>query len=195
MREGFWRPGDVVVWQEAWRGHAYFVWPARVLRDDERELVLYISEGTRFHFPPGAWPFGQAHPWAGREGWTGYGVVVRHRPGDAHAIWHFWDGADRRFAGWYVNMQAPFERDGASFTTQDHELDIWITADGNWQWKDEQELEEWVPRVRFTSEEVAAIRAEGERVLAEWPMPTGWEDWTPDPAWRVPELPATWDAT
>ena len=194
MREGFWRPGDVVVWQDAWHGQAYFVWPARVLRDDERELVLYISEGTRFHFPPGAWPFGQAHPWAGREGWTGYGVVVRHRPGDAHAIWHLWDGADRRFAGWYVNMQAPFERDGASFTTQDHELDIWITADGNWQWKDEQELDEWLPRGRFTSEEVAAIRAEGERVLAEWPMPTGWEDWMPDPAWRVPELPATWDA-
>ena len=28
---------------------------------------------------------------------------------------------------------------------------------------------------------------------AEWPFPTGWEDWRPDPAWPVPQLPAGWD--
>ena len=30
-----------------------------------------------------------------------------------------------------------------------------------------------------TAADAAAFRAEGERVLAEWPFPTGWEDWRP----------------
>ena len=32
------------------------------------------------------------------------------------------------------------------------------------------------------------------RVLAEWPFPTGWEDWASDRPWPVPELPAEWSA-
>src|SRR5262249_17524727 len=36
-------------------------------------------------------------------------------------------------------------------------------------------------------------RAEGERALTEWPFPTGWEEWRPDPRWKLPQLPAGWD--
>jgi predicted RNA-binding protein associated with RNAse of E/G family len=121
-------------------------------------------------------------------------VLVRHRPGDAHAIWHFWRGEERDFAGWYVNLQEPFRRDGNAFDTQDQELDLVVRPEGSWYWKDEDKMEDWVRRGRYTPEEVAEIRAEGERVLAEWPFPTGWEDWTPDPSWPVPELPDGWDA-
>ena len=113
----------------------------------------------------------------------------------AYAIWHFWRGDDRAFTGWYVNMQEPLRREGRSFLTQDQELDIWIEPDGTWRWKDEQELLDWVPRGRFTEDEVAAIRAEGERVLAEWPFPTGWEEWEPDPSWAVPVLPPEYRLT
>ena len=188
-----WEPGEVVVWRETWRGDTYFVWPVRVVADGDRELALYVAGGTPFHFPPASWPFEGEHPWAGRDRWIGHGLLVLHRPGDAHAIWHFWEDDERRFAGWYVNMQDPFRRDGAAFDTQDHELDLWIEPDGSWRWKDEDKMEGWILQGRFTREEVAAMRAEGERVLAEWPFPTGWEDWTPDPSWPVPELPAGWD--
>ena len=87
-----------------------------------------------------------------------------------------------------MNLQAPFRRDGTAFDTQDHELDLWITPDGAWKWKDEEALLDWVRRGRFTEAEAAAIRAEGERVLAAWPFPTGWEGWEPDPSWRAPVL-------
>lgn len=192
MRDGFWEPGSVVVWRETWRGHTYFVAPARVVADDEELLALYTAEGTPFHFPPGGWPFEGEHPWLGRTAWVGHGVLVLHPPGAAHTIWLFWEGDERRFAGWYVNMQDPLVRDGHEFDTQDHELDLWIELDGSWQWKDEERMEGWVRQGRFTREEVAAIRAEGQRVLAAWPFPTGWEDWTPDPSWPVPKLPASW---
>ena len=53
-------------------------------------------------------------------------------------------------------------------------------------------LEQRVREGRFAASEAVAIRAEGERVLAEWPFPTGWEDWRPNQEWTVPELPAGW---
>jgi hypothetical protein len=115
-------------------------------------------------------------------------VLVRYRPDDAHTTRHFWRGDACEFPGWHVNMQESLRRDGDSFETQDQELDLGIRPDGAWGWKDERELLEWVPHGRFTEDEVAAIRAEGERVLAVWPFPTGWEQWEPDPSWHVPEL-------
>lgn len=183
-----WEPGEIVVWRERWRGRHYFSAPVRVVEDSLAQLVFHLADGTRYSFPPASWPFAAEHPWAARGEWTGHGLLVRHRPGDAHTVWHIWEGEERGFAGWYVNMQAPLERDGDAFDTQDHELDIRVAPDGTWRWKDEQELQDWVRRGRFTREEVEAIRTEGERVLAEWPFPTGWEEWVPDPSWPVPSL-------
>lgn len=183
-----WSPGDVVVWREAWHGLEYISVPVRVVEDSDDLLVVFVCEGTRYAFP-NPWPFGDQHAWAARGGFEGEGILIAHGAGAAHSIWHFWRGAERRFAGWYVNMQEPLRRDTRSYVTQDHELDIWIEPDRKWRWKDEQELLDWIPRGRFTEDEVVAVRAEGERVLTEWPFPTGWEEWSPDPSWPVPELP------
>ena len=62
------------------------------------------------------------------------------RPGESHAIWHFWEGPERRFAGWYVNFQRPFVRTEAGYDTADLELDIWLPAEGGWEWKDAELL-------------------------------------------------------
>ena len=78
--------------------------------------------------------------------------------------------------------------------TEDHTLDIWVEADGSWRWKDEDELQTAVLLGYFTVGEAAAFRAEGERVVAEWPFPTGWEEWRPEPSLEVPAVPAGWDA-
>jgi hypothetical protein len=193
MASDLWEPGEVVVWREAWRGRVYFGWPVRVVEDTPEQLAVYVAEGTKWALPPGTWPFDDEHPWAGRSAWVGHGVLVRHCPGDAHAIWHFWRGDDRDFAGWYVNLQEPFRRDEGGFETQDQELDLVVRPDGSWEWKDEDKMDDWVRRGRFTPEEVAEIRAEGERVIAEWPFPTGWEEWEPEPSWPVPVLPADWN--
>lgn len=47
----------------------------------------------------------------------------------------------------------------------------------------------------MTEAEVAAVWAEGERVLAasDRLLPTGFEDWRPDPDWPAPTLPGDWD--
>lgn len=191
------RPGDEIVLREVWRGRPWLVVPVRVVRDDADLVALYLAEGTPFHFPDGEWPGGR-HPWHGRDAWKGHGVLQLHRPGSAHAVWLFWDGPERRFAGWYVNLQRPLERTRLGFDTLDHELDIWIPEGERWRWKDEELLEASVAAGRFTRDEVAAIRAEGARVAADldagrrW-WSDGWKRWEPDPAWAVPRLPENWE--
>jgi hypothetical protein len=63
--------------------------------------------------------------------------------------------------------------------TTDHALDVVIDVDGSWRWKDEADFAEAQRLGVFSSEEAAAIRVEGERVVAARPWPTGWEDWRP----------------
>lgn len=192
-----WRPGEAIVRREVWRGKPWLVSPVRVVRDDPELLGLYLAEGTPFTFPAGDWPGGR-HPWHGRASWSGHGVLQLHRPGEAHAVWVFWEGSARRFAGWYVNLQEPFRRTSLGVDTFDHELDIWVPDGGSWRWKDEDLLAASVRTGRFTADEVAGIRAEGERVAAEldagrrW-WSDEWRTWEPDPAWAVPQLPEGWD--
>jgi predicted RNA-binding protein associated with RNAse of E/G family len=64
----------------------------------------------------------------------------------------------------------------------DHALDVVIEPDGKWHWKDEDDFVEAQRLGVFTPEEAAAVRREGERVIAERLWITGWERWRP---WRA----------
>lgn len=63
-----------------------------------------------------------------------------------------------------------------------------------WAWKDEDDFAE-AQALGILDPAAAAIRAEGETVIAERPWPTGWEEWRPDPAWTPPPLPDGWPRT
>ena len=95
-----------------------------VVDDSPDLLVTYLPEGAPFSFPRSA--DGRPHPWLGKERWQGHGVLTLQRPAESYAVWHFWDGPERRFAGWYLNLQRPFRRTPIGYDTQDLELDVWI---------------------------------------------------------------------
>jgi len=59
--------------------------------------------------------------------------------------------------------------------------------------EDEDEIAMAVTVGRLSKDEAAALRAEGERVIAERPWPTGWENWRPPDGWERPQLPADWN--
>ena len=85
-------------------------------------------------------------------------------------------------------------RGAHTISTRDHVLDIWVPGEtGEPEWKDEDELAAAVEAGRFSADEAASIRAEGERVWAERPWPTGWEAWLPPAEWVQPELPDGWN--
>lgn len=191
-----WKPGEVVVHREIWRGVPWLAAPVVVVEDEPGLLVTYIAEEAPFAFPSSA--DGRPHPWLGKRAWEGHGVLVLRRPGEAYSVWHFWDGPERRFAGWYLNLEEPYRRTPIGYDTQDLELDVWIPTGGHWRFKDEEFLDERVRDGRYTMEQVAATRALGAELGTMLDRGERWWDerWTsfqPDPAWRAPAFPAGWE--
>lgn len=193
-----WQPGEVVVHREVWRDVPWCACPVVVVEDTDELLVTYLPEESPFAFPPSA--DGRPHPWLGKQAWAGHGVLMLRRPLEAYSVWHFWDGPDRRFAGWYLNLEEPFRRTATGYDTQDLELDIWIPAGEQWRFKDEELLEDRVADGRYTPEQRNAIRRIGAELGAmldrgeRW-WDEGWASFAPDPAWRAPAFPDGWEAT
>ena len=191
-----WQHGDVIVHREVWRGVPWLASPVIVVEDRPELLATYMPEEMPLAFPPSA--DGRPHPWAGKERWTGHGVLVLRRPGEAYSVWHFWDGPDRRFAGWYLNLEEPHRRTAVGYDTQDLELDVWIPTGEPWRFKDEEKLDERVADGRYTAEQVAATRTLGTAIGAMLDRGERWwgERWTsfePDPGWRAPAFPDGWE--
>lgn len=108
----------------------------------------------------------------------------------AYMLGLFWRDESDEFVGYYINLQAVVERDATGFNSCDQILDVVVPPDLNWRWKDHDELEVAVEVGLFSQHEAAEIRANGARAIEELPrlIPTGWEQWRPDPAWSVAEL-------
>jgi hypothetical protein len=173
--------------------------PHVLVEETSEVAVLYVPPGTRGRRP--SRPFIEdpsqlrTLEWDHVEHvWHGTHALRLLRPGAAHCLYLFWDERGWSFQGWYVNLQAPFVRSTLGFDTRDHALDVVVEPDGSWRWKDEDHLELATRLGVFTRAEASEIRAEGERVLEQWPFPTGWEGWRPDPVWPVPSLPEGWSA-
>jgi hypothetical protein len=193
-----WRPGEIVVHREVFLGVPWCACPVVVVEDAPELFVVYLPEESPFAFPPSA--DGRPHPWGGKRCWQGHGVLMLRRPGEAYSVWHFWDGPERSFAGWYLNLEEPFRRTATGYDTQDLELDIWIPVDGRWRFKDEEYLDQRIREGRYTEEQVSATRALGREVGAmldrgeRW-WDERWASFEPDPAWRGSPFPAGWEET
>jgi hypothetical protein len=195
-----WAPGQIITRREvlgfdpvpaatpsaSWAGRCWLEVPVRVVEDSDEAFVVYLEPGAPFTFPPGDWPTRNGrHPWHGRTGWHGHGCLMVHRPGDHHAVWHFWQGEQRAFACWYVNLQTAFRRVGDAFETQDLELDLVVAPDGSWAMKDWDLLDERAAEGRYSTDLIAWIRALGTKLGREldagrsW-WDASWRDWSPD---------------
>jgi Protein of unknown function (DUF402) len=181
----------------AWHGRPWLGVPCHVVEDAEDQLVVHVPSGAPFGFPDGPWPREGHHPWHGRRAWEGHGCLMVQRPGDDHAVWHFWAGEDRTFACWYVNIQTAFVRTAVGFDTQDLELDLVVRPDGSWFLKDLEAVPERVADGVMDGAVADYVVALGERLGEEldrgrWWWDPSWADWAPDPTWKLPDLPAGW---
>jgi Protein of unknown function (DUF402) len=177
------RPGDVVEVRSVYRGRVRWAFSHEVIADDGELLVLYLAPGAEgVHIEKDAdgkylerWVRGDdPHPHV----WEDHHVLSLTRRGDAHSLWLFWD-EEWTFGGWYIQLWKPIVETASGIDTMDHALDVVVNTDGSWEWKDEDDFEEAQTLGVFAPEEAAAVRAEGERVIAARPWPTGWEDWRP----------------
>jgi len=187
----------------------FVVVPVTVVDDSPERIAHFIPYGTRYlsrTFPDGnplprvmtIEEYRRYEPVLTPRTWKRHALVTT-APGLAHAVRGWWTPA-WEFGGWYVNLQAPLRRTLTGFTTEDHFLDILVAPDRTWTWKDDEELALAVERGRITPVLSDAIRAEGERVVktiarAGFPFDGALAEWRPDPAWPVPTLGATWNAS
>ncbi|MEV4347943.1 methyltransferase domain-containing protein [Actinoplanes sp. NPDC049596] len=161
----------------------------RVVADDDRGLLLWAPVGSRLATLVDAdgrtghdlSPDRMREPRLVAGSWQHVDVLMLMRPGVAHSVW--WMFADGVFDGWYVNLEAPFTRTGDGVQTTDSVLDIVVSADRQWRWKDAAEFEGHVgDPLYFDRAGADAIRAEGERVVAlieagAYPFDGTYTDW------------------
>jgi hypothetical protein len=192
MPAGF-RPGESVVLRELWKGRVWRVNAGLVVEDGPEQVVLWFPpdspqkfparpDGTEIRIPSDEWVLADR---SGRRD-----IVAQFRPGARYSVWTFRE-PDGSLAYWYVNFEQPLRRTAVGFDFHDEKLDIVVEPDGTWRWKDEDELAEAAGLGLVDPDEVWA---EAKRVVADPPWPTGWEDWRPDPSWRLPSWPDGWDS-
>jgi hypothetical protein len=177
-----------VALRQFFRGRIWNAVPATVVEDRVDLTVLWLPPGTTYAI--GDDLFGD---------WTlcerifdrTAGQLRLTRPAEPFSVFHF-RHPDGSLEGWYLNLERPQTRTAPGFDFEDELLDIWVEPGAEPRWLDEDELEEAVQRRIFSLVRAAEIRANAERVLANPPWPTGWEDWQPDPEWQLPELPPDW---
>lgn len=195
--------GDALLWRYGPR-----LEPVRVVRDDERGLVVWLAEhtevvtwvpadGRQLREIPLAERFVvECGPAVGR--WQGGGILRIAPAGRPWSVWLFWED-DGSFAGHYVNLELPHRRHGAVTATRDLVLDLWLEPDGELWLKDADELETAVDCGRYSRELADEVRAAAEWARAElveaadWPLDEEWTQWRPPSDWTVPPLPDTDD--
>ena len=199
-----WQPGETIVLRyRSIDGAFRSARPLTVVEDGPRWLVTHLPEDTVVAVPVltdgrGLRDVALAERWAHPRStvlrpWTRSDLVMLFPRDREFSLWLFRERGALR--GWYVNLEERHVRGARTIDTRDAVLDLWVPAEtGEPQWKDEDELEAAIVQGRVTADEAARIRAEGERIVAERPWPTGWEDFVPDPAWPPPELPDGWEA-
>jgi predicted RNA-binding protein associated with RNAse of E/G family len=176
------------VWRDVHHGRVWRAQACRIVEDSPETIALWIPAGAPAKVPAG----GLRIP---GDDWELVDKINRRdqlcvaRPGRAHSIYVFWTDAGE-LEDWYVNFEQPLRRSPVGFDTFDEKLDLIVRPDGKYRWKDEDELEQAAALGLLDPD---AVRAEAQRVLREWPFPTGWENFRPDPSWPVPQLPPGWD--
>lgn len=196
-----WTAGDLVQVRSIWDGRIHSAHPAFVVEDTGDVLATYLAPGQLFkrafhidgaeaRVPHGDWVLTD-------EEWRVPALRFFLR-GQAHSALAFLGG--RRAGQWYVNLEDPPKRTARGIDTRDHMVDVWFSLDRReYTWKDTDELVEAEALGVVALGEAEAIRAEGERVIAQVlgrshrAINDRWHDWTPPPEWGIPELPSGWE--
>jgi len=200
-----WSYGDQILLRYRTMGRLSKILPVTVVEDSPEVIALYVAVGTPIRdavYPDGTSiprriPYEERFAIDFRLGdgvWHTEARLLLARPGAAHAFSAFWDAETWEFHGWYIDLQAPLVRTSLGFDSEDYLLDIVVPPDGPWYWKDEDEFVAGQRVGRFSPDQAAAIRAEGEAAVSvieagDWPLGTDWEHWRPHPDWPIPELP------
>ena len=206
-----WEPGTQILQQDLWGNRLVTSRPVTVVKDLSEYLALYTHPNApyrsvvikdRYLTPvsqridvymemlnPGVEQLEERVS-------EDYHVLTLTSPNSWHSVWLFWT-SEWKFETYYVNLQAPIYRTSRGILVRDYALDIAVSPDMSWSWKDEDEFEELITRGFFNECQISSIRAEADRMVQAienkgTPFSDGWENWRPDANWPIPEVPEDW---
>ncbi|MGW5669782.1 DUF402 domain-containing protein [Micromonospora sp. NPDC003776] len=177
-----------------------WVQPMRVISDDEMGLLLWQPAGSDFatlvdadgNTPHEVTPDRMRDPKLTVRAWHSYDVLLLMPANASYSVWWFFQ--EGNFAGWYVNLEKPYVRRHNGVETIDLVLDIVVTPQRQWKWKDADEFDRRIGHpLYFDSAAADAIRAEGERLTklieaGDCPFDGIHTDFRPDPDWPLLRL-------
>jgi predicted RNA-binding protein associated with RNAse of E/G family len=198
-------PGQTIVIREVSQGKVRRATPYIVVQDTPDLLAIYVSGNSVAKYP--LTPEGKRtrpqhrvkSEWVINDlKFDKFCMLRLNIPGEDYSVLIFWDFPSMKHDIWYINLEDPLYRIPMGFEFNDLFLDVLINPDlSSWRWKDEDEFEEAIEIGLISPEKARIIRSKGEKV-AKWIQSgtspfNGWENWCPDPSWKVPILPDGWD--
>ena len=199
--------GASIVWRSRPGGDVGFVFGCLVLADDDETAAVVQPTGAPISTRKGrrGGPGGRSlltGHWDGSRVerlWEGPPVVRLHPVGRSYSVIRTWVEAERRFHGWYVNLEQPWVRTTVGFDSRDDVLDVVVTDDlRQCTLKDEDELDFAVDVGKLTSSEARSIRTNAETAIDDitsrtWPFDeSAWHAFRPARCDQPPVLPAGW---
>jgi hypothetical protein len=171
----------------------------RVIGDDEHGLLLRqpavgdfaILVDAEGNTPHEVTPDRMQDPRLMVRAWQG-DVLILMPPQTSHSVWWFFE--EGVFSGWYVNLEEPYVRRHDGVQTKDLVLDIVVTPQRQWEWKDVDEFDRRIGHPLYFDRAAArAIRSAGERLITtieagDFPFDGTHTGFRPDPDWPVPRL-------
>jgi hypothetical protein len=200
--------GAPIVWRSRLRDGIGFVFACRVLADDNEVVAVVQPTGAAISRRVGrrGGPRGRSMLPDGWDGsrtisvWEQAPAVRLHPLGRSYSVIRTWLEAERRFHGWYVNLEQPWVRAAVGFDSRDNVLDVTVADDlSRCVLKDEDELDFAVEVGKLTATEARSIRSTAESAIDDvtrrnWPFDdVAWHAFQPLPDDQPPDLPAGWD--
>lgn len=191
-----WDRGQSILIRHIWRKAVWYAIPVIVVDDTPERLIVFLRAGTQtewtmVNFTDGTLSGPDAHIWHSTN------QLIFLEKNSFHAVSLFWNADNGKFRNWYVDFQDPIRRVKDGIVTFDRALDIVISPDMNWRWKDEvhfQRIQElgWISSkmTRQIDKERAIVVNRIEQNLKPFCEP--WPGWRPDPTWPIPQLPKNW---
>jgi protein associated with RNAse G/E len=204
-----WRPGDPLVVTEVWQGRLWSAVPHTFVAPDDTGHVTYLAPDAVGAYATSRGVPGREHLSRGERKLAALETLVYQvvetphhfsplaslhffRPGSWARVSVGWSGS--RFLGWYVNFEIPYQVVDHGLQTMDLVLDMLVSPQRRWDWKDRDEFDDALARGILSAGTAATLEAEAEQVTDQierghGPFADTWPAWRPDPRWSAPALP------
>ena len=203
MATGTWSEGDIIIYRGRWNGFIYWALPVTVVYDSNNLVVLYWPAGTPVKRPKSRVTIQElnfrSHPPISDCFWTDTDILMLCNIGKPYSINRMVSAKSGGLLCWYINLQAPLQRIGIGFETEDHLLDVVFEPDlSSWKLKDEDELSEAVSLGLYNphkEEEIRKAASDAVTCISSGysPITEKWMTWTPPSSWAIPKMPENWN--